>query len=443
MTTPSTPAGSQWTGWNNVLFRFFFIWFLLFIDPIGMSPSFPVWEYVQNGFESMLYSVVNLVDHHLLHIQPPPGVPVPVNDGAGDTTSFWAQLWVFVLLAAIGCLVWSLLDRRRNNYERLGYYLRTAIRYYIALECFQYGFIKLFCLQMPAPSLSQLATPLGDFGSMRLCWMYMGYSKPFEVFAGTLEIVAGLLLLYRRTVTLGLLMALGVFINVMTMNLSYDIPVKGYSMELTLCCLTLLIWDHQRLFSFLALNRPAGDTRLYEPVDTGRGMRIARVVLKLYFVYFAIGKPIHADWNRSLEMRKAAGVAGPIHRGVYAVRVFAVNGDTIAPSFADSIRWKDVIFDTRGRGSVNSPDTGFARKYGYGRGLFHYETDSAAHQLTITKSASDHQLIMKCRYELPDSNTVLLRGRLRQDSLYVVLQRTDRQFQLSEWQFHWVSESNR
>ena len=443
MTTPTNSEAGLWSGWKKVLFRFFFIYFLLFINPIGMSPTLPVWKYVQNGYDTAIDWVVNLADRHLLHIQPPPAVSIPVNDGAGDTTYFWARLWVFALLAVIGCLVWSLLDRRRNNYDRLGYYLRTAIRYYIAFMCFQYGILKLFSLQMPTPSLSQLATPLGDFGPMRMAWMYMGYSKPFEIFAGMAEIVAGLLLFYRRTVTLGLLMALGVFINVMMMNLSYDIPVKGFSMELTLCCLVLLVWDHQRLFSFLALNRPAGDTRLYEPVDTGRGMRIARLILKLYFVYVAIGQTFYWDGNRSRQLRKAAEVAGPIHSGVYAVRVFAVNRDTIPPSFVDSVRWKDVIFDTRGRGSVNSPDTSFARKYGYGRGLFHYETDSVAHLLTITKSAADHLPFMQCHYELPDSNTVLLRGRLRQDSLYVVLQRTDRQFQLSEWQFHWVSESNR
>ena len=443
MTTFTIPPAGQWSRWKKILFRFFFIYFLLFINPIGMSPTLPVWKYVQDGYDSLINWVVNVVDRHLFHIQPPPGVPIPVNDGAGDTSYFWAELCVFVLLAAIGCLVWSLLDRRRKNYDRLGYYLRTAIRYFTALMCFQYGILKIFYLQMPAPSLSQLATPLGDFGSMRMCWMYMGYGSPYQVFGGMLEVVAGLLLLYRRTVTLGLLTALGVFVNVAAMNLTYDIPVKGFSMELTFCCLYLLIWDHQRLFSFLALNRPAGNTRLYEPVDSGKRMRIARVVLKLYFVYFAIGQTFHADRNRYLQLHQAAAAAGPIHRGVYAVRVFALNQDTIPPSFMDSARWKDVIFDTRGRGSVNSPDTSFVRKYGYGRGLFHYETDSVTHLLTITKSTADHHVIMECRYELPDSNTVFLRGRLHQDSLYVVLQRTDRQFQLSEWQFHWVSEANR
>ena len=437
MTTPFGP----WPGWKKVLFRFFFVFFVLFIDPIGMAPTLPVWKYVQKGYESLIDSATNLADRHLFHIQPPPQT-LPANNGAGDTSHFWAVQWLCVLLAVIGSLVWSLVDRRRTNYERLGYYLRTAVRYYVAFACFEYGILKFFFLQMPPPALSQLATPLGDFGPMRLCWMYMGYGSPYQVFAGMAEVVAGLLLLYRRTVTLGILAALGVFVNVAIMNLTYDIPVKGFSLGLTFCCLFLLVWDQQRLFSFLVMNRAAGNTPLYQPVDSGRAMRIARVVLKLYFFYIAIWQPFYQDVTRYRDLRKPA-VAGPVHRGVYAVRVFAINGDTIPPSFEDSIRWKDVIFDSKGRGSVNCPDTSFAQKYGYGRGLFHYETDSMHHLLTITKSSTDHHLIMECHYELPDSNTVFLRGRLRQDSLYLILQRTNRQFQLSEWQFHWVSESNR
>jgi hypothetical protein len=290
--------------------------------------------------------------------------PVPYPTAAGGT--FTGERWCgrhFPLLGAeLGTRaifgdrlpgLEHVIDRRRRNYERLGYYLRTAIRYFVAIMCFQYGIMKLFSQQMVAPSLSQLATPLGDFGPMRMAWMYMGYGSPYQIFAGAAEVVAGLLLFYRRTVTLGILTALGVFINVAIMNLTYDIPVKGFSLELTLCCLFLLVWDHQRLFSFLGLNQPTGGTRLYEPVDSGRGMRIARLVLKLYFVYAAIWQSFDFWGGRYLNQHKPAMV-GPIRKGVYAVRVFAVNQDTIPPSFMDSVRWKDVIFDSRRSGSVNS-----------------------------------------------------------------------------------------
>ena len=437
----TTPEAARWSGWQKVSFRFFFIYFLLFIDPIQQVPSILGWKYVQGVYENVLDWAIDLADRYLFHIHPP-GVPVPVNDGAGDTSQHWAQFWLYVLLAAVGCLIWSLADKRRKSYNWLGYWLRLGVRYIIALMCLAYGILKLFGLQMSAPNLSQLATPLGDFGAMRLCWMYMGYSQPYEIFAGVAEIVAGLLLLYRRTVTLGLLTGAGIFINVMTLNLSYDIPVKLFAMQLAFSCLFLLAWDSRRLVTFLVLNEPAGRTSLYDPVDSGRRIRIARLLLKLYFVYVAIVPEFISDSNSYQRLHKP-DLASPIRHGVYAVRVFAVNGDTIPASHADASQWKDVIFDTKGGGSVGCPDTSFTRKFGYGRGLFHYETDSVKQLLTMTRVFSDKRLIMECRYDLPDSNTVVLHGRLRQDSLYIVLQRTDRQFQLSQWQFHWISESNR
>src|SRR5262249_42923784 len=130
-------------------------------------------------------------------------------------------------------------------------------RYYVALVALSYGIIKLFALQMPFPNLSQLATPLGDFLPMRLSWMFIGYSQPYQFFSGAMEVLAALLLLYRKTATLGVLMACAVFTNVMVLNLSYDIPVKIYSAEIVFFCLFLLANEIKRIVNFFILNKPA------------------------------------------------------------------------------------------------------------------------------------------------------------------------------------------
>ena len=77
-----------------------------------------------------------------------------------------------------------------------------------------------------SPRLSQLATPLGDLLPMRFSWLFIGYSVPYQFFSGAMETIAGLLLLYRRTVTAGLFAATGAFMNVVMINLAYDVPVK-------------------------------------------------------------------------------------------------------------------------------------------------------------------------------------------------------------------------
>ena len=135
-----------------------------------------------------------------------------------------------------------------------------SVRYYIAQAALSYGIIKLFALQMPFPSLSLLSTPLGDLLPMRFSWVFIGYSVPYEFFSGAMETVAGLLLLYRRTITAGLFAATGAFMNVVMINLAYDVPVKLFASHLLFACLFLLALDAKRLLRLLVLNQPvAGD----------------------------------------------------------------------------------------------------------------------------------------------------------------------------------------
>ena len=47
------------------------------------------------------------------------------------------------------------------------------------------------------------------------------------------------------------------------------------------------------------------------------------------------------------------------------------------------------------------------------------------------------------RYELPDTNTIRFHTVIRGDSVHVELVRMPRHFQLTERQFHWLSEYNR
>lgn len=97
--------------------------------------------------------------------------------------------FTYLIVASIGCVAWQLAARRRGNVEIPGFLIRNLVRYYVASVAFSYGLIKILALQMPFPNLSQLATPLGDFLPMRLSWMFIGYSTPYQVFSGVMETV--------------------------------------------------------------------------------------------------------------------------------------------------------------------------------------------------------------------------------------------------------------
>jgi hypothetical protein len=429
------PRDMNWPLWKKILFRFFFIFFTLYMAPWTWLNSIPWVGKLTNWYYSLEDWFVRLTNAKLLHIK---DELVPVS-GSGDTSWGWAQLYTFLLTALIGCIIWSLIDRKRKSYNKADYWLCLFTRYYIAIFAFLYGIIKIFALQMPFPNPSLLATPLGDLLPMRLSWMFMGYSTPYQVFSGAMEIMAGVLLLFRRTATFGTVVAAGVFTNVMMMNLSYDIPVKIFSMRLVFMSLFLLAHEYKRIFSFFVLNRTAEACSIYSVRFTKKWARVARVVLKLIFIGVAVGWMFYTTWDRYKQVN-APQPEGPIARGVYNVEAYVINKDTIPALITDTLRWQDFILEN-GFGSIKTTDSLFRKRYQ--RAYFNYSIDTAKQTIKFVKSFADTNALLSMRYEIPGNNIVRLWGKLRNDSLFVVLRKSNRHFQLTERQFHWLSEANR
>ncbi len=430
----STPSYTTvWPLWRKMIFRFFLI--LLSFQMVPWLGTIPYVGYVIDYYEQLMDWIVNFGNRHFFHVK---DVLVPPN-GSGDTSYGWAELWTTLSLSLVGSIIWSLFDRKRLNYIHLNYWLCLCTRYYVALVAFTYGFDKVLPLQMPFPNMHQLATPLGDFLPMRLSWMFIGYSGPYQVFSGFMEVFAGLLLLYRRTATLGVLMATGVFINVMMLNLSYDIPVKIFSMQMVLICLFLLANEGKRMFYFFVLNKPAALCSLYFFTYPKLWMRITRVILKLAFIVFAIILPFYNNYGFYKSLSHAGDKKQPVKNGVYEVTVYAVNGHQLPLAVSDTMRWQDVIFEN-GLGSARTADTAFRQRYR--RGYFAYEEDSVTHILAF-KNPLSQNTIANFRYEAPDTSIIRLWGLEHSDSLYIELKKTNRHFQLAEKQFHWLSEANR
>jgi hypothetical protein len=165
--------------------------------------------------------------------------------------------------------------------------------------------------------------------------------------------------------------------------------------------------------------------------------------VKVFIVYNILVVPLRSSWTR-YQMAQRPPNPGPFAAGVYDVRSFVVNGDTIPLTSTDSLRWRDVIFDNAGAGSVGTRDSVFWQRYR--RGYFRYKPDTAAHTIAVWKTSAiprDSTFLFTMRYEAPDTNSLRFITAIRGDSLRVDLVRTARHFQLTERQFHWLSEYNR
>jgi hypothetical protein len=109
----------------------------------------------------------------------------------------------------------------------------------------------------------------------------MGYSTPYNFFAGIAELLGGFLMLSRKTTTIGALVCLGAVTNVFMVNIGYDVPVKLLSFNTILMCLFLLGKDIQRLTNFFILNRVAPASDLSFPHFNSK-WRYSLLAIKLF-----------------------------------------------------------------------------------------------------------------------------------------------------------------
>ncbi len=364
---------------------------------------------------------------------------VPLN-GSGDTSWAWTHLWFFSLLSLLIAAIWSIADRNKTGYPKWNYLLVTIVRYNVAMVAFGYGIIKVFALQMWFPSLSQLATPLGEYLPMRFSWMFIGYSTPYQVFSGVAEVIVGLLLFNRKTATAGALVGLAVFTNVMAMNLSYDIPVKLFSTHLVIMSLFLVMQEYKRIGAFFVLNQQAAPSTIYDLTITKKWQRITRYVLKGLFVVLIIIMPFYYSYD-NYKNSQVIKEQKPIRSGIYDVADFVLNTDTIPALVGDSTRWTNMIFHAGTTGSLLSSDTLFRKAYG--RSYFGYFVDTLKQQMTFRWGGPKSDSLFTLKYSIPDSTTITLRGAVKGDTLFIRLKRTNKQYRLAEKQFHWLSEYNR
>ena len=437
MTDTLQPQNGSWTFLQKTLFRFFFIYFILYTSPWDSLYIIPGIDYLLDLYNKGFEWAVIKSNEHFFHVFGVRHVKQVFN-GSGDTSYAWAANYFMLVVGAIGAMLWSLLDRKRKSYRQLNYLLCLFIRYSLALIAFGYGIQKVFGMQMLFPLTSQLATPLGDLLPMRFSWLFIGYSTPYQVFSGVMEVLVALLLLYRRTATMGVLIATAVFINVMMLNLCYDIPVKLYSMNLVLLCFYLLVNEWHRIACFFVLNKPVATCSVYDYPLIKKWMRITRVIIKVAIVLL-LCKSFYENMQYAREYKLVTNHKD-FKPGMYDVTKYVVNKDTLPALITDTLRWKDLIIENNGMGSINTGDTSFRRRYG--RGYFAFDVDTLQPIINFKKRQGEPN-IFSLHYQLPDSNTIQLWGTQQNDSLFIELKRSARHFQLAERQFHWLSEANR
>jgi hypothetical protein len=440
--TPQQTVFKPWKPVEKVLFRFFFIFLLLLILPIDWKIfrdlfSINWWHlHLHDLFRLSKYQVQFIAENHL----PKWGIGAFTNWG------------VAIVISAIGATIWSRVDQHKKEYTVLYYWLRVMVRYRLAFVLVTYGFIKLFPLQMPYPSLSNLYTNYGDYFPWKVYFQTVGIAPKYESFLGFVEILAAFLLLNRRTVTFGVGLIFGFIGNVAVVNGFYDIGELVTSAFIVLLAAFLFVNDIPRLYNLLVNEMPTRANKLVPNFKIPK-LHKTRLTLRLAFLFFVVlfGYKCYDSFvHDPYKVPKTPGLANAY--GVYNVKQFVINNDTIPYSKTDPNRWQDVIFEKWstltiknnkpvkvdfGSGEV-AAEKDIDRNYelaGYaGRHYFYYDADTINHTLSLqNKNSNSRNERMLLHYDRPNDSTIVLKGiNENQDSVYVLLNKINKKYMMYE-----------
>jgi hypothetical protein len=345
--------------------------------------------------------------------------------GSGDTKLNYVENYCYLVLAFIGTIVWSLLDRKRTGYVTLHSWFRIWIRYTLAFTMLSYGFAKVFPLQMQL-YLPAMIERWGDFSPMGALWNFMAASKPYTILSGSAEVLAALLLLFRRTTLLGAMISFGVMFNVAALNYCYDVPVKLYSTNLALMSVFLLGPDARRLTQLLLLNQPTVPANLSRPVLPVLCARIVARLVKGGILCWAVSIAyMHWGWYKQVYFN----TQHPPISGLYEVESFTRNGKDSPPLLTDAARWHWLyVQSSEGILVISMNDK---RKY--------YGANQEAAKNTVTLSSGQDKSVFT--YSWSDTNHLVLRGTMTSDALEVRLRKAaPSDFLLLNRGFHWINE---
>jgi hypothetical protein len=426
LTIMETTTATSWSLSQKFLFRFFLILFLLYIffNPNGVLPYS---DYVFNFYIPPFHRLMIWIGKNILHLS----YPITVfTNGSGDTTYDYVVIFFIAVVSIVAAVAWTFLDRRTKTYNKLYYWLRVIVRYYVAITMFSYGFVKVFKLQFPFFSPDRLLEPYGNSSPMGLAWNFLGFSQGYNYVMGFAELLSGILLLFRRTTTLGTLVTLAVAGNIMAINYCFDVPVKLLSTALVVMSLFLLSKDLQRLINFFFLNKPTQAASITAPVFRNRWQNILLGVLKYGLIIYVV----FVNVQQALSAMKQYGDAAPkppLH-GIYNIETFIRNRDTLTALKTDTTRWSQLI--------VSYPGYAFIKMMNDSTKGFAFKTDTAAKKIEMF-SYMDTAKKSNFDYSFPSKNILLLIGKLNNDSVTIQMKKYDlNNFRLISRGFHWINE---
>lgn len=231
---------------------------------------------------------------------------------------------------------WTVFDRRKRSNAVIREVTYLLARFSLAAGMLAYATAKVIGYQgvfQPAPI--DWLRPVGEISSGFMMWMWLGYSRVFEIFAGMNELIGGTLLLFRRTALLGALVVLPVMLYVTAMDTTFRVGPEALAAQFAFAALYLVLLQWRRLTNALVLQKPSAPpsaNKFWNQPWLKVAARGVWVIVVAHMVWNAF------YWRVKMDADIRGGQSALC--GAYEVQRFVSDGRVMSEDSADPTRWR-------------------------------------------------------------------------------------------------------
>ena len=333
-------SDDPWKGYQKIAFRIAFIYIAVMCTPMYA-------RFYQHLFNLELSEITYHDFQAIVAFWPPQFILIETEEGVFGFLNY-INFFVVLVIAIVGGLVWSALDKKRKSYNTLYYWIRVVARYRLAYGMIGWGLKKIFMMQMVLPTVGMLNTNFVDMAEKKLYWSHVGIQLGYEMFLGLGEFVPGVLLLHRKTAALGAALASVICFNITLANHFYDAGVAVPSAYFTIIGIFILWYDLPGIWKLLVQEKEVIPVNHY-PTFAERWQQFTRAGLKvvgngLFLVTATVlwGYGWYNEHN-NYNIPNTPGLANS--QGYYNVTEYRVNNQVVPYDPFDTLRWHDATFE--------------------------------------------------------------------------------------------------
>ncbi len=263
--------------------------------------------------------------------------------GSSDRPYDLLLLFNFLCLALLVAGVWGILKKREPKLPLEPAFLGIVLRYYLVYAMLLYGFKKLLLVQFLEPSFLDLLSTMGSVSPMKLNWTSMGIAPGYSRVIGLVEIIGALLLLKRKTIGAGVLILLFVMVQVLAINLFYDVPVKQHTFHLIAMVVLVGVPYASRIKKALFSNQSLEALQLH--TAAGFPFQKWHKSVKIIAVILLVSNGLMLNIKK-----KKAQIANQAHHSIYGLYEFkgkALPAEGLAYVVVESSTYVYFIFEDK------------------------------------------------------------------------------------------------